>query len=166
MNTINERYLRWLHTTTLEELYSAETQLAEVLPEIKDNSTNPTLQARLLKDKNRLENRIQTVRTHILQNPETSVELAECKAITGLIHEWQEAAKSDEASANDLQIIIGGNRVKHCTIAVLETARMTARALEEYELSANLETWTASDKAMAETMVELAEQQIMYTHAN
>ena len=121
--------LRKLYVNQLEQLYDAETQIAEALPKMIDAATEPDL-------KKALQTHLEETKGHLARVDEILiqanglVEPKRCKGIDALISEGQDVVKdTTDESVRDAGIIAAAQKVEHYEIAAYGTLRTFAEIL-------------------------------------
>ncbi len=112
------------------DLYSAETQLAEALPEIIENSSNPDLKKAFekslkttIKDKERLDS--------IAREMDVDPFGQTCPVMGGLLSEIKEYFKDiEDDNVMDAALIVGLQKTKHYEIASYGTVAAFAHILD------------------------------------
>ncbi len=141
----------------LKDLYSAENQLVEALPEMADAATNPEL-------KSGFEEHLEQTREHVTRLDEIGEKLGKtltghtCKAMEGLVEEGAELIDEDaDDSVKDAGLIGAAQRVEHYEIAGYGTARSLALRLGHDDIAGILEETLAEEKETDAKLTELAE---------
>ncbi len=152
--------IRGLLEHELQDLYSAETQIIEALPQMEEAASDAQLKKafkthleQTKKQRDRLEK--------IAKQMDTQVEGHTCKAMQGLVKEGQEVIKmaaSDEA--RDAALIAAAQRVEHYEIAGYGTARHYANMLGEDEVANLLAQTLDEEKDTDELLNDLAIEKI------
>jgi ferritin-like metal-binding protein YciE len=121
--------LQELYIDELKDLYNAETQLVEVLPEFAKAATAPELKAAF--EDHLVKTRGHLVRLdRVFEDLDTSAKGKKCKAMQGLIQEGKEYINDDgDDVVKDAALITAAQRVEHYEIAGYGCARSFARVL-------------------------------------
>jgi ferritin-like metal-binding protein YciE len=121
--------LRKLYIDQLQQLYNAETQIAEALPKMIEAATEPEL-------KKALETHLQETKGHVARVDEILiqahgfVEPKKCKGIAALIAEGEDVIKdATDESVRDAGIIAAAQKVEHYEMAAYGTMRTFAEIL-------------------------------------
>jgi ferritin-like metal-binding protein YciE len=141
----------------LKDLYSAEKQLVEALPDIAEAATSKDL-------KEAVKEHLDETRGHVKRLEEVfeaigiKPESEHCDGMEGLISEGSEVAEADgDGDARDAALIGAAQRVEHYEIAAYGTARSIARQLGHTEAVKLLEQTLDEESAADEKLTEIAE---------
>lgn len=144
----------------LKDLYSAENQLVEALPEMAEAATNPQLKAGF-------EEHLEQTMGHVERLEEIAEKLGlklgghKCKAMEGLIKEGSELIEEDaDERVRDAGLIGAAQRVEHYEIAGYGTARALARRLGHEEVADILTETLNEEKDTDMKLTELAESAV------
>lgn len=125
--------LEQLYYDQIRDLFSAEMQLLEALPEMIENATSPELRSafiRHLEETKQQQARLQA----IAASHELILDGAECEAMRGLIRESRKHAFDTlEGDVRDAILIASGNRIEHYEIAAYGVARSFAQSLDFWD---------------------------------
>ncbi|MFN7116382.1 MAG: ferritin-like domain-containing protein [Saprospiraceae bacterium] len=152
--------IRGLLEHELQDLYSAETQIIEALPQMEQAASDAQLKKAFkthLEQTKKQRDRLEKVAKQM--GAETGGHT--CKAMQGLVKEGQEVIKmaaSDEA--RDAALIAAAQRVEHYEIAGYGTARHYANMLGESEIADLLAQTLDEEKDTDELLNDLAIQKI------
>ncbi|MGH7541608.1 MAG: ferritin-like domain-containing protein [Gemmatimonadota bacterium] len=152
--------LKKLYVHELKDLYSAETQILDALPNLIDVAQDEGLKDAL--GSHHEETRRQVSRLErIFEGKDFSPRGHRCKGMEGLIEEGRDLVNEDIGQdVLDASIIAAAQRVEHYEIASYGSARAHARKLGEHEdvelLTKSLEEESAADRKLT----ELAERRI------
>ena len=136
----------------LKDIYSAETQLIEALPQLAQAADSNDLRAAL--EKHLEQTRVHAQRIEDICNDlKTSAQGKTCMGMEGLIKEGEEVLQSDfESEPKQAALIGAAQRVEHYEIAAYGTARAHARQLGYLKavdlLSKTLEEEKEADKKL------------------
>jgi ferritin-like metal-binding protein YciE len=140
----------------LKDLYSAEQQLVEALPDIAKAATSPEL-------KKAVEEHLEETRGHVGRLEEVfqaiglKVESEHCDGMEGLISEGSEVAEaSGDGDARDAALIGAAQRVEHYEIAAYGTARTIAKQLGHSDAAKLLGETLDEESAADEKLTEIA----------
>jgi ferritin-like metal-binding protein YciE len=135
----------------IEDLYSAETQLVEALPQIADAASDEKL-------RDAITSHLDETRGHVdrLRQIKQALGISgsqQCKGMAGLLQEGQEVVGEPGAgAAKDAAIIAAAQRVEHYEIAAYGTARTLAGELGYDDakklLDETLDEESAADKLL------------------
>jgi ferritin-like metal-binding protein YciE len=144
----------------LRDLYSAETQLTEALPEMAQASKSPKLrqgfEAHLRETKEHV-HRLQKIFDALGLPPEGKT----CKAMKGLIAEAKEVIDEDaDPEVLDAALIVAAQKVEHYEISGYGSMRTFARILQYRDAEKLLETTLKEEAATDEKLTKLAESTI------
>lgn len=124
LETLQDMYL-----TQLKDLYSAEEQLIEALPEMADTASNSELADAFkqhLEQTKEHRQRLEQVFQNLAQQPGGM----KSQGIAGLISDGEQIAKADaEPDVRDAGLIAAAQRVEHCEIAAYGTVCTYAEML-------------------------------------
>jgi len=147
----------------LQDLYDAELQLVDALPEMAKAATDPDLEAAFREHLEETEGqvrRLESVFSTIDAKPKRST----CKAMQGLIKEGKEGIKADgDAVVNDLALIAAAQRVEHYEMAGYGSTRTIARMCGHDNAAEQLQVTLNEEGAADKKLTSLAEK--LYTHA-
>jgi ferritin-like metal-binding protein YciE len=122
--------LRDLFIEQLQDLYSAETQLVQALPEMAASASHDEL-------REAFQHHLEETRGHVARLTEifgelgTSTSAETCKGMQGLIAEGREFVTSGgDSSVRDAALIAAAQRVEHYEIAAYGTVRTLADVLD------------------------------------
>jgi len=154
--------LKKLYVHELKDLHSAETQLLEAIPKMRDAAKNADL-------KKVFEGRLAETKTHVERLEAIFKKLDfepgghKCAAMEGLIKEAEGLINSEiEPTVLDAALIAAAQRVEHYEIAGYGTARTYAEKLGDQDAADSLQT-TLNDEALAnQKLTRLAERKINF----
>lgn len=140
----------------LKDLYSAEQQLIEALPEMVKQATNTEL-------KNAIENHLEETKAQKTRLEDVCDQLGidpsghTCKAMQGLIKEARELMKEDASpEVMDAALIAAAQRVEHYEIAGYGTACAFAESLGHSDIKEILGETLEEEKGADEKLTEIA----------
>ncbi|MFC4638663.1 ferritin-like domain-containing protein [Deinococcus hohokamensis] len=140
--------LQDLYVEQLKDLYSAETQLLQALPQMAAAATNPELKAGFLKHAEQTGQqlqRLESVFADLGEQPGGHT----CKAMQGLIAEGNEMIQTEAAPAvKDAGLIACAQRVEHYEIAGYGTVARYAQVLGKQQ---HLETLRVTENEEKQT---------------
>lgn len=150
--------LRDLYVEQLRDLYNAENQLVEALPEMADNATHAEL-------RQALESHLEETREHVERLEEVFDNLDEdptgemCEAMEGLIEEGNELLEKDaDDDVLDAGIIAAAQRVEHYEIAAYGTVVTYAEMLGRNDDQELLAETLNEEKQADEKLNRIAKQ--------
>lgn len=148
--------LNQLYHDQIRDLYSAEDQLIQALPEMAANATAPELKEAFekhLAETRRHKERLERIcaRHSVLPGGE------ECEAMRGLIREAKKhLANTQPGDVRDAVLIASANRVEHYEIAAYGVAKAFAGCLEFNEDVVLLEQTQEEEAAADKTVTQIA----------
>jgi ferritin-like metal-binding protein YciE len=144
----------------LKDLYSAEKQLVEALPDIVEAASSKELQDAIsehLEETRGHVKRLEEVFQAIGMEPESQ----HCDGMEGLISEGSEVAEADgDGDARDAALIGAAQRVEHYEIAAYGTARTLARQLGHTDAAKLLDETLDEESAADEKLTKIAEKSV------
>ncbi|HET7871102.1 MAG TPA: ferritin-like domain-containing protein [Terriglobales bacterium] len=153
--------LQSLHDLFIEELqdlYSAENQILEALPELAENATSPEL-------KRAFQQHLDQTRVHVQRLDQIFNQLGDdvdrndktCKGMKGIIKESEDLLDDlEEPEVADAGMIAGAQRVEHYEIAGYGTVRTYAQLLGRNEWVRLLEQTLNEEKQTDQLLTQLA----------
>ncbi len=152
--------LRDLFEESIQDLYSAETQIIEAMPNVAAKVTNRRLKQALeshLKETEAQKERLEEICDKLDIDPEGKF----CKATEGLIKEAKELLSEDTTSeVLDAGIIAAMQKIEHYEIASYGTARVFAMHLGESEIQSLLEATLEEEKEADVKLTVIAEASV------
>ncbi len=144
----------------LQDLYSAEQQIIQALPEMMQATSNQELknafQQHLEETKGQVQ-RLEQIAQQVGINPQGE----QCKAMAGLIEEGRTLLNEQaEPAVLDAALIGAAQRIEHYEIAGYGTARTFARTLGNQEAAQLLQQTLEEEAQTDEKLTRLAEQNI------
>lgn len=151
-------HLEKLYLTQLKDAYSAEKQLLQALPRMRDGATETKLREAFVDHLG--ETRVHVERIEqIFKSMEGSPGGHKCKAMEGLIEEGKEVLSEDgEPETLDAALICAAQKVEHYEIALYGCLREYARILGHAEAVALIEETLNEEKTADSRLTEIAEQ--------
>lgn len=144
----------------LQEIHSAENQLARMLPRIVKASESEKLQQMLEERQQQGERLIQELET-VFDEMEASPGRKKNVAAEGLINDIREHIQEiEQGPALDAVLIAAIQKTEHYCIAAWGTARSLAQAVGEESTVEAMERALKEGKTMDEQLTKLAEQEI------
>lgn len=158
MDTLNN--LDDLFHHQLKDIYSAEIQLIEALPEMRDQASSQQLQNAFsdhLKETKEHKKRL----TDIAKTLDIELTGKTCEAMEGLVKEAKEFISEDaEAVVQDAGIIADAQRIEHYEISAYGTALQFAKALNHTAAIDKLQQTLNEEKDADQTLNVVAEENI------
>ena len=144
----------------LQDLYSAEQQIIQALPEMMQAASTPELKNAFQEHLEQTKGQAQRLE-QIAQQLGISPQGEECKAMAGLIEEGR-TLLNQEAEPHVLEagLIGAAQRIEHYEIAGYGTARTFARTLGNQEAAQLLQQTLEEEAQTDEKLTRLAEQNI------
>lgn len=144
----------------LKDIYSAETQLLEALPQMAEAAQSKDLRASLKKH-------LEQTRLHVQRIEEICADLKispvgeKCRGMEGLIQEGEEVIQSDmESEPRQAALIGAAQRAEHYEIAAYGTARAHARQLGYLKAFDLLSQTLDEEKDTDQKLTQLAENRV------
>lgn len=152
--------LRDVLNESIQDLYSAETQLLKALPRMAKAASEPQLKeaftAHLEQTRNQA-TRLEKACEHLGIKAKGKT----CAAMKGLLEEGAEViAEKGAAAAKDAAMIVAAQKVEHYEIAGYGAACTFAKILGEEEVAGLLTETLAEEKAADEKLNEIAESTV------
>jgi ferritin-like metal-binding protein YciE len=141
----------------LKDLYSAEKQLVEALPDIAEAASSDTL-------KDAVNEHLEETRGHVRRLEQVfeaigvKPQAEHCDGMEGLISEGSEVAEmKGDGDARDAALIGAAQRVEHYEIAAYGTARTIAKQLGHDDAAKLLSETLDEESAADEKLTKIAE---------
>ncbi len=151
LNTLKDVYVG-----QLKDVYSAEKQLTEALPQMAQAAANQKLRQAFKNHLTETENHMQAVRT-ILDDLNENPTSTKCKAMEGLIEEGREIVQNGgDADARDAALIVAAQKVEHYEIATYGSLRTFANSLGYDDAARVLQSILNQEYAADQTLDDLA----------
>jgi ferritin-like metal-binding protein YciE len=149
-----------LLTLELQEIHSAESQLARVLPRMHKSVQSEKLQQMLQRRQEQGERLLEEVDS-ALEEMDESPGRKKNIAAEGLINDAREHIQEiEDGPALDAVLIAAIQKTEHYCIAAWGTARSLAQAVEQETVVESMERALKEGKELDEQLTELAEQEI------
>jgi ferritin-like metal-binding protein YciE len=152
--------LRDLLLEELRDLYNAEQQLIEALPNMADAAKTSALKSAFkhhLEETKQHASRLEHVFAGIREKPTGET----CEAMKGLIKEGELIIKAEgDADVRDAGLIGAAQRVEHYEMAGYGTARTLARRLGENEIASVLQQTLNEEGEADKKLTSIAESQV------
>ena len=154
------RTLKDLYVHELKDLYSAEKQLVESLPDMVEAANSPQLREAFANHLNETRQHFDKVH-QLLQNLDENPTSTKCKGMDGLLEEGEDAIHEEATPAvRDAFLIAAAQRVEHYEISGYGTARAYARSLGRKEDADVLNSILDQEYAADQKLDKLAEGNI------
>lgn len=150
--------LRELLIEELQDLYSAENQILEALPDMIDEADAPEL-------KQGFQHHLEQTTGHVRRLDQIFDQLGKdvdrkdktCKGMKGIIKDGEEVLKADaEPEVRDAGLIAAAQRVEHYEIAAYGTVRTYAQLLGKRDWAQLLESTLEEEKQTDQKLTQLA----------
>src|SRR5260370_26318730 len=152
--------LKALYLEQLRDLYDAETQLVEALPQMASAANNPNLKnafTQPLRQSREQITRLDRIFRALGERPEGQT----CQGMKGLIKEGEQMIKAKgDPDVIDAGLIAAAQRVEHYEIAGYGTVRTYAEMLGADEAMRMLEKSLQEEEETDDKLTELAETQV------
>jgi ferritin-like metal-binding protein YciE len=152
--------LRDLFVHELYDLYDAESQLIEALPEMERHASSPDLKQAMrkhLEQTRQQRTRLQQVMANFGVEPNGN----RCRGMEGIIQEGQKLLKEQaDPDVLDAALIGAAQKVEHYEMAAYGTARTFARVLGEREAAGMLQQTLDEEGRTDKELTMLAESYI------
>ena len=154
---MNLNNLRDVFHGQLKDMYSAEKQLTEALPDMVKAASSNELKQSFEHHLTVTQKQMETVR-QILDRMDVNPGSTKCDAMEGLIKEARDMAKEKgDPDARDAGIICAAQKVEHYEIATYGSLRTWARLLGEEETAETLQTLLDEEYEADNKLDKLAE---------
>ena len=145
---------------TIQDLYSAEQQALEAMPQLAQRVQNDQLRQAFEVHQRETEQQVQRLE-QIAQQLGIEPEGETCMAMQGLIEEAQDLlAKLDDGNLADAAIIGAAQKMEHYEIAAYGTARTLAQQAGRQEVADLLEQTLQEEKATDEKLTTIATSKV------
>ena len=149
--------MRDLLIQQLRDLYSAEKQIMQALPNLVKSAANEELAVAFADHLTETAGHVQRL-DEALTLLDVSSRGPRCQGIAGLLKEGDEMLdETGDPAAIDAGLVAGAQRVEHFEIAGYGTARAMAEALGLPEIARLLDATLDEEKAADERLTEIAE---------
>lgn len=151
----------------LKDMFDAEKQIVDALPEAIDAADSTDLSQALKTHLGETKNQIQRLERIFAMMQVDMARFDTCEAMEGLIHEVKEAIQAHEKSAlRDAAMISKLQRIEHYEISVYGTMRTFAKELDLNEVR-NLLQESLDEEANADkTLTKIAEGGLIFSGVN
>lgn len=141
---------------TIQDLYSAEQQALEAMPQLAERVQNAQLRKAFethMKETEKQVERLEQIADQLGIDPEGET----CVAMQGLIEEAQDLLEQlEDGDLADAAIIGAAQKMEHYEIACYGTARTLARQAGQEEVADLLEQTLEEEKATDEKLTQIA----------
>ena len=145
---------------TIQDLYSAETQALEAMPQLLERVQNEQLRQAFQTHQRETEQQVKRLE-QIAQQMGIDPDGETCAAMEGLIEEAQDTLDQiDDDELADAAIIGAAQKMEHYEIASYGTARTLARQAGQDEVADLLEQTLEEEKATDEKLTAIATGQV------
>jgi ferritin-like metal-binding protein YciE len=150
-----------LHSLLVEELqdlYSAENQIIEALPDMIEEASSPDLKSALQQHLEETRGQVRRLDQIFSQIPNVKKDGKTCKGMKGIIKDGQDLLDTDaEPEVLDAGMIAAAQRVEHYEIAGYGTVRTYAELLGRNEWVQLLEQTLQEEKDTDKKLSQLAQ---------
>lgn len=149
-----------LHSLLVEELqdlYSAENQIIEALPDMIEEASSPDLKNALQQHLEETRGQVRRLDQIFSQLPNVKKDGKTCKGMKGILKDGQDLLDTDaEPEVLDAGMIAGAQRVEHYEIAGYGTVRTYAQLLGRKDWAQLLEQTLNEEKQADQKLNQLA----------
>lgn len=129
-----------VYVEQLKDMYSAEKQLTEALPQLAEAASSPQLSAAFKHHLNETKTHMDTVRV-ILDELDENPGNTKCKGMEGLLEEGRDVIKKKgDSEATDVALIVAAQKVEHYEIASYGALTAFAKSMGHEETARVLQT--------------------------
>lgn len=155
LQTLEEAFLE-----ELKDIYSAEQQLLEALPEMAKAASNAELKAGFKEHLAQTKEHVSRLE-HVFELLEEKPKAHTCQAMKGLLKEGQEIIDEEAVSAvHDALLIAAAQKVEHYEIATYGTMCTWARTIGRDDIKTVLGQTLAEEEETDKILTALAEKSI------
>ncbi len=149
--------LHELFVEELQDLYSAENQIIEALPDLIEEASSPQLKSALEQHLEETRGQVRRLDQIFDQLPKVDRKDKACKGMKGIIKDGQDLLDTDaEPEVLDAGMIAGAQRVEHYEIAGYGTVRTYAELLGRKDWAQLLEQTLQEEKNADQKLNQLA----------
>jgi ferritin-like metal-binding protein YciE len=149
--------LNELFVEELQDLYSAENQIIEALPDLIEEASSAQLKSALQQHLEETRNQVRRLDQIFDQLPKVDRKDKTCKGMKGIIKDNQDLLDTDaEPEVLDAGMIAGAQRVEHYEIAGYGTVRTYAELLGRKDWAQLLEQTLQEEKNADQKLNQLA----------
>jgi len=150
----------------LRDIYSAENQIATIMPKIIQAARNSDLKKSLIKHSDETKHELKRLE-EIAHELKESFSDSECLAMQGILKEWDKVMKTHYShEVQDAAIIGFVQKIEHYEIAVYGTLKTYAQHLKLEKLEKHLRDSLHEEVAADKRLCEIAEGNIFHTGVN
>lgn len=153
--------LKKLYVHELKDLWSAENQLVDVLPQVIDAAKDDELRKALVEHQDDTEGQIGRLNT-IFDALDFGPRGHHCAGMEGLLKELKDALETDVEEVRDAMIIAAMQRVEHYEMAGYGVARTFARKLGEQDAADLLQRSLEEEGQADRELTRIAETRINF----
>ena len=141
----------------LQDLYSAENQIIEALPDMIEEASSPDLKNALQQHLEETRGQVRRLDQIFSQLPNVKKDGKTCKGMKGILKDGQDLLDTDaEPEVLDAGMIAGAQRVEHYEIAGYGTVRTYAQLLGRKDWAQLLEQTLNEEKQADQKLNQLA----------
>ncbi|GAB3949794.1 ferritin-like domain-containing protein [Spirosoma harenae] len=145
---------------TIRDLYSAENQILEALPQLIQQAQDDKLRQALQLHQQQTEQQVQRLE-QIAEQMDIDPDGETCMAMQGLVEEAQDLlSQLEEGPVSDAAIIGAAQKVEHYEIASYGTARTLAQQAGQDQVADLLQQTLEEEKQTDEKLTEIATSQV------
>lgn len=149
--------LNELFVEELQDLYSAENQIIEALPDLIEEASSPQLKSALQQHLEETRGQVRRLDQIFDQLPKVDRKDKTCKGMKGIIKDSQDLLDTDgEPEVLDAGMIAGAQRVEHYEIAGYGTVRTYAELLGRKDWAQLLQQTLEEEKNADQKLNQLA----------
>jgi ferritin-like metal-binding protein YciE len=149
--------LHELFVEELQDLYSAENQIIEALPDMIEEASSPQLKTALEQHLEETRNQVKRLEQIFSQLQNVNKDGKTCKGMKGIIKDNEDLLDEDaEPEVLDAGMIAGAQRVEHYEIAGYGTVRTYAELLGRRDWAQLLEQTLQEEKNADQKLNQLA----------
>lgn len=149
--------IKTLFFSELQDIYSAETQIVEALPDMVKAAESPELKDAFKKHLEETKEQVKRLEK-IFKALEIKHPKEKCEAMEGLISEGADVIKEyDKSAVRDAALISKAQRIEHYEISVYGTLRTFARELELDDIAELLDLSLEEEAAADKKLTKIAE---------
>ena len=149
--------LHSLFVEELQDLYSAEQQIIEALPDMIEEASSPDLKSALQQHLEETRGQVRRLDQIFSQIPKVDKEGKTCKGMKGILKDNEDLIDTDaEPEVLDAGMIAGAQRVEHYEIAGYGTVRTYAELLGRRDWAQLLEQTLQEEKQADQKLNGLA----------
>ncbi|GAB5492790.1 MAG: ferritin-like domain-containing protein [Phototrophicaceae bacterium] len=150
--------LRDVFNEQMKDIYSAEKQLSEAMPDLIKAVSSPKLKKALESHLDETNRHMETVR-QMLDEMDVNPGNTKCDAMAGLVKEARSMANEDgDSVARDAGIICAAQKAEHYEIATYGSLRAWARVLGEDDYASTLNSLLDEEYEADDKLSKIAEE--------